>query len=252
VTGASDLRPVSAVPAAVVWLLLGALVLQIGWRALAPRPTAQARNLPAAPSAMLLQIASLGDPVALAKVLMLWLQAYDNPPGISIPFLELDYRRVTGWLDRILTLDPAGQYPLLAASRLYGAVPDPRKQRRMLDFVHGKFLEDPDRRWPWLAHAAVMARHRLKDLPRSLRYAQAITERATGAQVPGWARQMHALVLEQASELEAARALIGALVANGRITDSHELNFLRRELERLETGSERQRDDAAATGENES
>jgi hypothetical protein len=244
VIGASDLRPVSAVPAAVVWLLLGALVLQVGWRALTPRPAAQARNLPAAPSAMLLQIASFGDPVALAKVLMLWLQAYDNHE-VSTPFLKLDYRRVTGWLDRILTLDPTGQYPLLAASRLYGAVPEPRKQRRMLDFVHQKFLEDPDRRWPWLAHAAVMARHRLEDLPRALRYAQAITERATGGQVPAWARQMHDLVLEQDGELEAARALIGGLLANGRITDSHELNFLRRELERLETGSEIPRDEAA-------
>jgi hypothetical protein len=244
VTGAGDQRPVSGVPAAVLWLLLGALVLQIGWRALTPRSTAAARNLPAAPSEMLLQIASFGDPVALAKVLMLWLQAYDNQPGVSIPFLELDYRRVTGWLDRILTLDPAGQYPLLAASRLYGAVPEPRKQRQMLDFVHRKFLEDPDRRWPWLAHAAVIARYRLKDLPRSLRYAQAITQRATGSRVPGWARQMPALVLEQAGELEAARALIGALLVNGRITDAHELKFLRRELERLETGSARQRDDA--------
>ena len=250
--GTSDARPVRAVPTAVIGLLLGALALQIGWHALAPQPTAQARNLPRAPSAVVLQTASLGDPIALAKVLMLWLQAYDNQPGVSIPFLDLDYRRVTGWLDRILTLDPAGQYPLLAASRLYGAVPEPRKQRQMLDFVHKKFLEDPDRRWPWLAHAAILARHRLKDLPRALKYAQAIREWATGDQVPVWARQMPALVLEQTGELEAARVLIGALLVSGRISDPHELSFLRRELERLETGAGTQHDDAAATRDDES
>ena len=43
----------------------------------------------------------------------LYLQAFDNQPGVSIPFRDLDYRRVTQWLETILALDAAGQYPLL-------------------------------------------------------------------------------------------------------------------------------------------
>ena len=227
-------RRLDAVPAAVIWLLVAALILQVGWHSLQADPAARAEDLPAAPAADVLRIASFGDPIALSRVLMLWLQVFDNQPGISLPFLELDYYRVIEWLDRILALDPHSQYPLLAASRLYGAVPSPRKQAQMFDFVYEKFLEDPNRRWRWLAHAAIMAKHRLGDLPRALKYAEAITDKATGNQVPGWARQMQIFVLEEAGELEAARVLIGGLLASGQITDPHELRLLRQELERME------------------
>lgn len=227
-------RRLDAVPAPVIWLLAGALILQVGWHGLQADPAARAEDLPAAPAPDMLRIASLGDPIALSRVLMLWLQVFDNQPGISIPFLELDYYRVIAWLDRILVLDPHSQYPLLAASRLYGAVPNPGKQVQMFDFVYEQFLEDPNRRWRWLAHAAIMAKHRLGDLPRALKYAEAITDKATGNQVPGWARQIQVFVLEQAGELAAARVLIGGLLASGQITDAHELRFLRQELERLE------------------
>jgi hypothetical protein len=198
---------------------------------------------------MVLEVASLGDPIALAKILMLWLQAHAVRPGGETAFLDLDYRRVTGWLDRILTLDPASRYPLLAASRLYGTVPAPRKQRHMLEFVYRKFLEDPARRWSWLAHAAILARYRLNDLPRSMRFARAIQERATGKEIPDWARRTPAVLLEQSGELDATRLLLGGLLANGLITDPHELNFLQRELRRLEAASQDRRDDAAATWE---
>lgn len=229
-----NLRRIEAVPGAIIWLLAGALILQVCWHGLQADPAARAEDLPAAPSTDVLRIASFGDPVALSRVLMLWLQVFDNQPGISIPFLELDYYRVIDWLNQILALDPHSQYPLLAASRLYGAVPSQRKQAQMFDFVYEKFLEDPNLRWRWLAHAAIMAKHRLEDLPRALKYAEAITDKATGKQVPGWARQMQIFVLEEAGELDAARILIGGLLASGQITDPHELRFLREELERME------------------
>jgi hypothetical protein len=165
---------------------------------------------------------------------MLWLQAFDNQPGVSVPFAELDYGRVERWLERILALDPSGQYPLLAASRLYGEVAAPERQRRMFELVYREFLRDPDRRWPWLAHAAIMAQHRLRDLPLALRYAGAITDRATGPGVPAWARDMTVLVLERMGELDAARFLIGGLLDSGRVRDPHEIRFLDQKLRELE------------------
>ena len=86
--------------------------------------------------------------VGLAQALTLSLQAFDNQPGISIPFRDLDYGRVERWLAAILDLDPAGQYPLLMATHLYGQIPDPACNQRMYEFARRKFLEDPDRRWP--------------------------------------------------------------------------------------------------------
>ena len=135
----------SVPPLALAVLIVG-LCAQGLWHHLRPPPEARAVALPRPPSAGSLALWALGDPEALARLLMLWLQAYDNQPGISLPFKDLDYDKVVGWLGRILDLDPRAQYPLLAATRLYGEVPDEAKQRVILEFVYRRFLEDPDRR----------------------------------------------------------------------------------------------------------
>ena len=108
------------------------------------------------------------------------------------------------------------------------------RQRKMLEFIYRRFLEDPDRRWPWLAHAALLAKHRLKDLALARRFASAIDRLATGPDVPGWAKQMEIFILEDMNELEAARVLIGGLLASGRITNPEELRFLDERLKILE------------------
>ncbi len=164
----------------------------------------------------------------------LYLQAFDNQSGISIPFLDLDYDRVETWLTRILELDPIGQYPLLMASHIYAQVPDTAKQRKMLDFVYQQFFKDPNRRWPWLAHAAIMAKHRLNDLPLALRYAQAIRQYATASDVPHWTSQMPIFILEDMGEVESAKILLGGLLVSGIITDPNEIHFLTERLQQLE------------------
>ena len=108
-------RRLCAVPRAIRWALVAAFVLQLAFAALQPPPRANAEALTSLPSAAVLRIASLGDPIVLAQLLTLYLQAFDNQPGVSIPFLQLDYARVENWLERILELDPQGQYPPLAA-----------------------------------------------------------------------------------------------------------------------------------------
>ena len=86
-------------------LMIG-LCAQGLWHHLRPPPEARAAALPSPPSAGSLALWGLGDPEALARLLMLWLQAHDNQPGISLPFKDLDYDKVVGWLGRILDLEP--------------------------------------------------------------------------------------------------------------------------------------------------
>jgi hypothetical protein len=227
-------RKITAVPRAVLALLALALAAQVGIKAAAPAPRASAEELPPAPSMAALRIASFGDPIALAKTLMLYLQAFDYQSGSKVPYKDLDYTRLEAWLARILELDPLGQYPLLAASRLYAEVPVEAKQRSMLEFIHRQFLLDPSRRWPWLAHATVIAKHRLRDLPLALRYAQAIQRHAKGDGVPLWAKQMEIFILEDLNELETARIIIGGYLESQSIKDPAELRFLEERLRQLE------------------
>ncbi|MYM91883.1 hypothetical protein GTP91_32490, partial [Rugamonas sp. FT82W] len=193
----------------------------------------RAEALPPAPSPAALRLASLGDPLALSRLLMLYLQGYDDQAGVTIAWRDLDYGRIRQWLERVLELDPRSQYPLLAASEVYGAVGDPARVRQMLELVYERFGDDPNRRWPWLAHAAVVAQHRLHDLPLARRYAQAIRLHATGPQVPAWARELELFVLEDMNQADATRALIGALLSSGQITDPNELHFLEQRLQNL-------------------
>jgi hypothetical protein len=193
-------RPLSAVPRAVWLALLAALILQIAWQWAQPKPVASAVALSAPPPVAALRVAGLGEPVVLAQLMTLYLQAFDNQPGISIPFRDLDYRRVTQWLETILALDAAGQYPLLMAAELY-------------------------------SQAAIIAKHRLHDDQLALRYARDIVRLAPAA--PGWARQMHIFILEDIGEVESAKILLGGLLASGEIKDERELHFLTERLEDL-------------------
>ena len=227
----SDERAIGVVPRPVLAALIGAFCLHVGWQALRPAPVASAEALGMPPPSATLRAVSLGEPIVAAQLMTLYLQAFDNQPGISIPFQQLDYARVIRWLKTILELDPALQYPLLMASQLYGQVLDPAKQRQMCDFVFRAFGRDPDRRWRWLAHCAIMAKHRLNDTPLALSYADAIARNARRAS--GWARQMRIFILEDMGEREAATVLLGGLLASGEVTDPKEIHFLTQRLAAL-------------------
>jgi hypothetical protein len=170
---------------------------------------------------------------------MLYLQAFDLGGANALPYRNLDYSRLIAWLRAILTLDPRSQYPLFSAARVYAEVPDPARTRQMLDFIYQAFLEDPDRRWPWLAHATLLAKHRLGDLPLARRYAAAIDRLAAKAELPLWARHMEFFILEDMNELEAAKIMLGGLLQAGAIKDPNEARFLERQLEELEARSGR-------------
>ena len=229
--GRGSERPLSAVPVVAKIVLIAALIVQISWHAFAPKPVAHATALGAPLDVPWLRAASFGEPIAFSELLTLYLQAFDNQPGVSIPFAALDYDVVIAWLKAALELDPQGQYPLMMAANLYAQVPDERKTRQMLAFVEREFFRAPDRRWRWLAHAAIVAKHRLKDMQLALRYAEDITREAPRAM--GWARQMRIFILEDMGEREAATVLLGGLLASGEVTDSAEIHFLTQRLEEL-------------------
>ena len=227
-------RPVSDVPKSVKWLLVLSFFLQLIWHGFQQPVVAKAKDLAPPLSTRSYVMSSLGEPIAAAKYLNLWLQAFDNQPGASLSFHQLDYPRLTQWLDTILELDPDGHYPMLVASRVYGSVKNPEKQRIMTDYVYSKFIEEPNKYWRWLAHAVITAKHEIKDLDLALKYADALAEKATGENVPYWAKDMKIIVLEDMGQLEAAKILVGALIDSGEITDSYELNFLTHKIATLE------------------
>ena len=227
-------RPLSSVPGWIAGLLALALAAQLGWQFSRQQGPPSAADLPAAPSALALRLASLGETAALARLAMLWLQAFDLRGDNRIPYQRLDYARLVSWLAAIQAVDPRSGYPLFAAARVYGENSDAQKARRMFEFIESEFVRDPNRRWPALAHASLLAKHRLKDLPLARRYAAAIERQTTDPTIPDWARQMEIFILDEMNELDAARIMLGGLLATGRIRDPDERRFLQGRLEEIE------------------
>ena len=229
-----DERRLTAVPGW-LWISLAlALAAQVGWQSARPRLRTTASDLPPPPASGVLRLASFGEPAAAARLAMLYVQSFDQRAGNDVPYRKLDYGRLIGWLQAILDTDPRSSYPLFAAARIYAENPDPRKARAMLEFIYREFLKDPNRRWRWLAHAALLAKYRLKDLPLALRYATAVDRLTTAPDVPDWAKQMRLFILEDMDELQAAKIMLGGLLASGQIKDPAELRFLKQHLEQLE------------------
>jgi hypothetical protein len=221
-----DQRALSAVPAW-LWLALGlGLAAQLGWHALRVPPASASEALPPAPRAEAVRLASFGEPEAAARLAALHLQSFS--------IAGYDARRVIAWLEAALALDPRSAYPLFLAARVYAEVPDAGRSRAMLAFIHREFLRDPDRRWPWLAHAALLAKHRLRDLPLARRYAADLQAHVKARDVPVWVTQMEVFILEDMNELEAAKVVLGGLLASGRIRDPAEARFLKERLDALE------------------
>lgn len=230
----ADTRSLSAVPPLLGIFLAVSVAVHLAWQAWRAPPASQATDLLPAPPAALLRAASFGEPEAAARFAMLYLQAYDLRGDNAMPYQHFDYRRLIAWLRAVIATDPRSGYALFSAARVYTENPDAAKCRAMLEFLYSEFGRDPDRRWPWLAHAAVVAKHRLKDLPLALRYARAIDRQVRDPRAPLWATQMEVFILEDLNEFEAARVVLGGLIASGRVRDASELSYLQARLQALE------------------
>jgi len=226
-------RDLSFVPKSIWFVLLLSLFLQCYWHFSFSNLQVTRYNLSAPPHSSFIRLVSLDDTVTAAKITMLWLQAFDNQPGISIPLKQLNYDRVIEWLDVILALDNKIQYPLLAAIRFYAEVQDEEKQRKMIRYVSEKFIEYPNERWPFMAHTVYIAKHRIKDMQLAIECAQLLRRYATGDNVPYWAKQMEIFVLEDMGELESAMILIGGLLESGELKDPSQRKFLGQRLEEI-------------------
>src|SRR4051794_34767424 len=145
-----DERPLRHVSPAIWAALAIALAAQMAWRSEYRREGVSSDDLPPAPSSATLHLVSFGEPEALARALMLYLQAYDYHGTNATPYARLDYRRLVQWLQAIQDLDPRSEYPVMAAARIYAETGDRQRSRMALEFVHRQFLADPQHRWPWL------------------------------------------------------------------------------------------------------
>lgn len=228
-----NVKPNCYVPKMVFIFLFIGFFMQILWHYNFTKFELKQRPLPEPPTYKTASIFSFGEKTALAKLTMLWLQSFDNQPGVSIPLKNINYEILIKWLDLILKLDERAYSPLLAAIRFYAEVPVFYKQYLMTEFVFKKFLEAPNQRWVAMAHAVYISKHKMKNLLLAAKYARELRLNVTDKNIPHWARQMEFFILEDMGEFESAKILIGALLESGELKDPKQINFLIQKLDKI-------------------
>jgi len=222
-----------------LWVLLAlGLLISVALSTARGNPKANAEALGWPPTPQSARMLSLDEPVAFAKILNLVTQAHDVQPGLSLAYGQLNYDQLTAWLDLSLALDPTAQYPLMAGARLYtqGSA-DQARQRKMTDWVATQFLDDPERRWPWMGHVAYVAKVQFKDQQLAMKYAETLRNKTDSLpSVPAWARQLDIFFKIESKDSDTAKFLIGGLLHSGKITDPNEIRFLAHTLKELEEG----------------
>lgn len=169
----------------------------------------------------------------MAQMLAIRLQLQDSQSGHFYSYRRLDYARLANWLWQIHLIDPASDYPLLLATRVYSQVPDVQKQRQMLLLVERMYQSDPVKFWPWLAEASVQAWHKLNDRRLALQFAETLHYLSQQEPLPPWVGDIKLLLLENLGEQQTALLLVKGLLQKNDL-DPDEKRFLETRLLRLE------------------
>ena len=217
----------------VCMMLLIMLALQFRFSSAHERTWSANASIGKPPDHLLLNLLSFGEQRATAYGMMLYLQSFDAQAGRALSIRSLDLNASNAWFESAMQIAPGQAYPLFLAARIYAESAPPPVRAEMLELIYRHFFKAPNERWPWLAHAAYIARHEMQDLALATRYARAIREYSTAASVPRWARDLEIFMLASNNQIEAAQLLLGALIDSGQITDQRELQAMTERLQQL-------------------
>ena len=226
-------KTLSSLSKSTIPILVIALLLQIGTHQYFYNSRGDVNTLDPPFNQSVYDLIYLGEHITAAYISSIWLQSFDNQPGIRLPYSALDYNNVSLWLTLIESLSEKSNYPQLLAAYSYASIPYPNKQRIMLEYIQYSFKRNPAKNWRWLAHAAIIAKHDLNDLPLALEYATDLQQLAQRKEIPYWVKDLPIVFLENMGKNEAARILVGGLMANGEIQDPFELAYLQQKFDEL-------------------
>lgn len=199
--------PLRSSPAAVYVFLLIALILQLSlWWAVRGQ---QARwtNVPPAPSYAGAAALGLGDPQFAYRAAGVMMQNLGNNGGRTTRFDDYNYDALAAWFSLADKLDPQADFMPFLAGYYFGAVDDPLKAARVVDYLAEQGMKSYPQKWRWLARAAFLARFSEKNTDKALKLSEWLAALYPAVPLPLWARQMPVFILQERGEREAALAM---------------------------------------------
>lgn len=170
---------------------------------------------------------TLGDPEFSYRFLALALQNLGDVGRDVTPLKDYNYQRLGEWFALLHALDPASDHVPMIAAYYFGATQVPKDAAVVVDYLQVAGQIPVGTKWRWLAHAAYMAQHRVHDLQRALDLAYRLVKMPNAAEMPQWARQMPAFILNEKGDRAASRQMMENLLLTEKNVPWQEVNFMK-------------------------
>lgn len=181
--------------------------------------------VPKLPSENMVQLLSFGDKELYFRLASFRLQNAGDTFGRATPYKDYDYALLEKWFLLLDNLDAASNITPSMAGYLFSQSQEPlRGVPYIVRYLEAHYDRNPQTKWWWLSHAIYLANHKLKDKDLALRLAYKLG--TTEADVPLWARQMPAFILEQKGEREQALQIIENILRTAKDIPESELRFM--------------------------
>lgn len=181
--------------------------------------------VPPLPSERMVQLLSFGDKQLYFRLASFRLQNAGDTFGRATPYKDYNYALLEQWFLLLDNLDALSNITPSMAGYLFGQSQEPlRDVPYIVRYLESHYDRNPQTKWWWLSQAVYLANHKLKDKDLALRLAYKLG--TTEADVPLWARQMPAFILEQRGEHEQALLIIQGILKNHEDISEDELRFM--------------------------
>ncbi|MEM6812369.1 MAG: hypothetical protein AAF549_07875 [Pseudomonadota bacterium] len=183
-------------------------------------------NVPPAPSLERSAIFALGDSQMAYRFYTIMLQNLGNVGGEVQALKNYNYNQLKDWFFLLDQLDSQSDAVPLLAAYYFGAVNDPDKLKRVIDYLVIVGSRPEGEKWRWLGHAVFIARHVIKDNELALDLAYKLAANKS-PDLADWAKQMPAFILQEEGDTkEAFDIMMSILISNVDTLHPAEINFM--------------------------
>lgn len=184
-------------------------------------------NVPPVPKAAGVKIFGLGDAKLSYRVIGVMLQNMGDTGGRTTALRDYDYEALARWFYLADKLDPVSNFVPVLAAYYYGSGDPGKKVAPLVDYLEYVGNRPEGEKWRWLAHAVYLARFQMNDTEKAYELATKLAN-IKNDQMPMWARQMPAFILNAKGDKEAAYdIMIEILKTKGDKLHPNEVNAMR-------------------------
>ena len=173
---------------------------------------------------MTADIFSFGDKQFYFRIKSLMIQNAGDSFGRFTALKKYNYQFLYEWLTLLDHLDSRSNFTPSIASYIFGQTQTSEDVRYIVDYLETHAEKDLETKWWWMYQAVYLANKRLGDSKKALDLAYKLS--STKADIPMWARQMPAFILEGRGELVEAKYFMESIANNIDDISDKEINFM--------------------------